>query len=118
MNTGDVVRPSMSSANRRLVMARPAMLTVPSFSSSTTDIFLTGNMLKSAGDNMHHWRIPTVARNLSPIFPLLKTALVDGSYRRCITRIKLLPMFYYLMIAAHRTACHTLSKAFSKSMNI
>ena len=50
----------MSSANLKLVMVRPAMLTVPSCSLSTSDIILSSKMLKSVGDNMHPWRTPTV----------------------------------------------------------
>ena len=41
----------MSSANRKLVMVRPAMLIVPLCSSSTSDIILSRKMLKSIGDN-------------------------------------------------------------------
>ena len=43
----------MSSANRKLVMVRPAMLTVHLCSSSTSDIIISRTMLKSVGDNMH-----------------------------------------------------------------
>ena len=39
-------RPSMSSANRKLVVVRAAMLTVPSCYSSTSDIILSRKMLK------------------------------------------------------------------------
>ena len=41
----------MSSANLKLVMARPAMLTIPSCSSSTSDIILSRKILNSVGDN-------------------------------------------------------------------
>ena len=41
----------MSSANRKLVMVRPAMLTAPSCYSSTYDIILSRKMLKSVGGN-------------------------------------------------------------------
>ena len=74
----------MSSANRKLVMVRHAMLHVPSCSSSTSDINLYRKMLMSVGDNMLHWRTPTVVWNHSPVLPLMKTALVARSYRRCI----------------------------------
>ena len=37
----------MSSANRKLVMVRPALLIVPLCSSSTSDIILSRKMLKS-----------------------------------------------------------------------
>ena len=40
----------------KLVMVRPAMLTVPSSYSSTSNIILSRKMLKSVGDNMHYWR--------------------------------------------------------------
>ena len=43
----------MSSANRKLAMVRPAILTVHSCSSSTSDIILSRKTLKSVGDNMH-----------------------------------------------------------------
>ena len=75
----------MSSANRKLVMVRPAMLIVPSCSSSTAVIILSRKMLKSVWGNMHPWRTPTVVWNQSPILPLTKTALVARSYRGCIT---------------------------------
>ena len=69
----------MSSANLKLVMVRPAMLTVPSCSSSTSDTILSRKMLKSVGDNMHPWQTPTVVWNHSLILPLMKTALVAHS---------------------------------------
>ena len=75
----------MSSANRKLVMVRPAMLTVPLCSSSTSDIILYMKMLKSGGDNMHRWLTPTVVWNHSPILPLMKTGPVARSYRLFIT---------------------------------
>ena len=40
----------MLSANRKLVMVRPAMLTVHSASSNTSDIIVSRKMLKSVGD--------------------------------------------------------------------
>ena len=70
----------MSSANLKLVMVRPAMLTVPSCSSRTSDIILSRKMLKSVGDNMHRWRTPTVVWNHSPILPLMKTVLVGSPF--------------------------------------
>ena len=69
-------RPLVSSANRKLVMVRPAMLTVSSCSSSSSDILLSRKMLKSVGDNMHPLRTPNVLWNHYPILPLMKTALV------------------------------------------
>ena len=69
----------MSSANRKLVMVRPAMLIVPLCSSSTSDIILSRKMLKRVGDNMHPWRTPTVVWNQSPMLPLMKTALIARS---------------------------------------
>ena len=48
----------MSSANCKLVMVRPAMLTVHSCSSSISDIILSRKMLKSVWDNMHIWLAP------------------------------------------------------------
>ena len=75
----------MSSQNHKSVMVRPAMLTLPSWYSSTSDILLSRKMLKSVYDNMHPWRTPTVVWNHPPILPLMKTVLVARSYRRCIT---------------------------------
>ena len=109
--------PSMSSANLKLVMVRHAMLTVPSCSSSTSDIILSRKMLKSVGDICTLGGHPTV-RSVEPFSNIAIDENCAGSrsYRLFITLIKLLPMLYYCLMIVHMAACHTLSNAFLKSM--
>ena len=47
---------------------------------------------------------------------LKRTVLVALLYRFLMTRIRSVLMLCYFMVA-HKAACHTLSKAFLKSMN-
>ena len=56
-----------------------------------------------------------VGLQLSPMLLLKRTALVVLSQRFLMTRIRLVLMFYFFMVA-HKAACQTLSKAFLKSM--
>ena len=48
---------------------------------------------------------------------LKRTALVAFSKRFLMTRIRLVLLLYFFMVA-HKAACQTLSKAFLKSMKI
>ena len=108
-------KPSMSSAKRRLLIVLPPMLTVPWWFSKALVTILSRKMLKSVGDSRHPCRTPTVVRNQYSMLLLKITALVALSYRCSMVRTSLEPMLYFLMIA-HKAACHTLSKAFLKSM--
>ena len=63
-------RASMSSANRRLVIFLPPMLTFPSCSSRVSD------MIRSRGDRRHPCLTPTVVLNHSPMLSFIWTALV------------------------------------------
>ena len=69
-------RVSMSSANRRLVIFLPPMLTFPSCSSRASDMIRSRKMLKRVGDRRHPCLTPTVALNHSPMLPFIWTALV------------------------------------------
>ena len=69
-------RASMSSANRRLVIFLPLMLTFPSCSSRASDMIRSRKMLKRVGDRRHHCLTPTVVLNHSPTPPFIWTALV------------------------------------------
>ena len=60
------VRASMPSANRRLVIFRPPMLTFPPCSSKTSDMVRSRNMLRRVGDR-HPCLTPTVVLNRSLI---------------------------------------------------
>ena len=53
-------RASMSSANRRLVIFLPPMLTFPSCSSRASDMIRSRKMLKRVGDRRHPLLTPTV----------------------------------------------------------
>ncbi|GFN93417.1 hypothetical protein PoB_001992300 [Plakobranchus ocellatus] len=68
--------PSMSSANRRLVIGQPPMLTVPRWSSRASVIIHSRKILKRVGESRQPCRTPTVVLNQSPILLLQKTALV------------------------------------------
>ena len=107
-------KPSMSSAKRRLVVVLPPVLTVPSWSSKASVMILSRNMLKRVGEI----NIP-VGLQL-----LFGTSLLCCYWRGLhlwpwhggfITRIKLALMLYFLM-AAHKAAYQTLSKAILKSL--
>ena len=73
---GFVERASMSSANRRLVIFLPPMLTFPSCSSRASDIIRSRKMLKRVGDRRHPCLTPTVVLNHSPMLPFIWTALL------------------------------------------
>ena len=105
----------MSSAKRRLVIALPPMLTVPSWSSKASVMILPRNMLRKVSESRDPCRIPAVVRNQPPMLPLKRTALVALSKRCLMTQISLALMLYFFMVA-HKAACQTLSKAFLKSM--
>ena len=69
-------RASVSSANRRLVIFLPPMLTFPSCSSRASDMIRSRKMLKRVGDRRHPCLTPTVVLNHSPMLPFTWTALV------------------------------------------
>ena len=69
-------RASMSSANRRLLIFLPPMLTFPSCSSKASDMIRLRKMLKRVDDRRHHCLTPTVVLNHSPMLPFIWTALV------------------------------------------
>ena len=107
---------TMSSAKRKLVMSRPPMLTLPSWSSNASHMILSRKMLKRVGESRHTCRTPTVVLNHSPVLPLNKTALWALSYRFSMARMMLALMLYFLIVAHSCPLVHTLSKAFLKSM--
>ena len=106
---------TMSSTKRKLLMSRPPMLTLPSWSSKASHMILSRKMLKRVGESRHPCRTPTVVLNHSPVLPLNRTALWALSYRFSMARMMLALMLYFLIVA-HKASCHTLSKAFLKSM--
>ena len=61
---------AMSSAKRMLVISRPPMLTLSSWSSSASHMILSRKMLKRVGERRHPCRTPTVVLNHSPVLPL------------------------------------------------
>ena len=64
-----------SSAKRKLVMSRPPMLTLPSWSSNASHMILSRKMLKRVDESRHPCRTPTVVLNHSPMMPLNRAAL-------------------------------------------
>ena len=105
----------MSSANRRLVIFLPPMLTFLSCSSKASDKIRSRKMLKKVGDRRHHCLTPTVVLNHSPMLPFIWTALVALSYSCLMVRTRF-ALIVYIRMVAHKAACHTLTKAFLKSM--
>ena len=69
-------RASMSSANRRLVIFLPPMLTFPSCSSRASDMIRSRKMLTRVGDRRHPCLTPTIVLNHSPMLSFIWTALV------------------------------------------
>ena len=108
-------RASMSSANRRLVIFLPPMLSFPSCSSMASDMIRSRKMLKRMGDRRHHCLTPTVVLNYSPMLPFIWTALVALSLSCSMGRTRF-ALILYFRVVAHKAVCHTLSKAFLKSM--
>ena len=76
---------------------------------------LCGKIIKRVGESRHLCRTPIVVLNHSPVLPLNRTALWALSYRFSMARMMLALMLYFLIVA-HKASCHTLSKAFLKSM--
>ena len=108
-------RASMSSANRRLVIFQPPVLTLPSCSSRASDMIRSRKMLNRVGDRRHPCLTPTVVLNHSPMLPFIWTALVALLYSCSMVRTRFALILYFRMVA-HKAACHSLSKAFLKSM--
>ena len=78
-----------SYAKRKLVISRPPMLILPSWSSNASHLILSRKMLKRVGENRHPCRTPTVVLNQSPVLPLNRTALWALSCRLSMTRMML-----------------------------
>ena len=57
---------TMSSTKQKLVIYRPPILTLPSWSSSTSHMIVSRKMLKRVGESRHPCRIPTEVLNHSP----------------------------------------------------
>ena len=110
-------RASMSSANRRLVIFLPPMLTKPSCSSRASDMIRSRKMLKRVGDRRHPYLTPTVVLNHSPMLPFIWTAIVALSKSSSMVQTRFALILFFCMVA-HKAACHTLSEAFFKSMKI
>ena len=108
-------RASMSSTNRRLVIFLPPMLTFLSCSSRALDMIHSRKLLKRMGDRSNHCLTPTVVLNHSPVLPFIWTALVALSWS-CSTVRTRFALILYLRMVARKAACHTLPKAFFKSM--
>ena len=72
---------TMASAKRKLVISRPPMLTLPSWSSSASHMILFRKLLKRVGESRHPCRTSTVVLNHSLVLPLNRTALWALSYR-------------------------------------
>ena len=89
---------TMSSAKRKLVISRPPMLTLPSWSSNASHMILSRKILKRIGDRRHLCRISTVVLNHSPVMPLNRTALWALSYRFSMARMILALMMYFLIV--------------------
>ena len=106
---------TMSTAKRKLVISRPPMLTLPSWSSNASHVILSRKMLKRVGESRHPGRTPAVVLNHSPVLPLNRTALWALSCRFWMACMTLALMLYFLIVA-HKDSCHTISKAFLKSM--
>ena len=67
---------SMSSANRRLVIFQPPMLTLPSCSSKASDMIHSRKMLKTVDDRRHPCLTPTAVLNYSPMLHFIWAGLV------------------------------------------
>ena len=84
-------------------------------SSRVSDMIHSRKMLKRVGDRRHPCLTPTVVLSHSPMLPFIWTALVALSQSCSMVRTRFALILYFRMVA-HKAACHTLSKAFLKSM--
>ena len=91
---------TITSAKRKLIISRPPILTLPSWSSNVSHLILSRKMLKGVGEK----RPPTVVLNHSPVLPLNRNALLELSYRFSMALMMLALM---LLIFAHKASCHT-----------
>ena len=107
---------TMSSAKRKVVISRPPMLTLPSWSSNASLMFLSRKILKRVSESRHPCRTPAVVLNHSPVLPLNRTAALWALSYRCSMARMMLTLMLYFLIVAHWATCHTLSKAFLKPM--
>ena len=85
----------MSSAKRNVIISRPPMLTLPSWSSNASHMILSRKMLKKVGESRHPYRTPTVVLNQSPVLPLNRTAHWALSYRFSMDRMMLALMLNF-----------------------
>ena len=108
-------RAFMSSANRSLVIFLPPMLTFPLCSSKASFMIRSRKKLKRVGDRRHPCLTPTFGLNYSPMLPFISTARVSLSQTCSMVRTRFALILYFRMVA-HKAECHTLSKAFLKSM--
>ena len=82
-----------------LVISRPPMLTLPSWSSSASHMIPSRKMIKRVGESRHPCRTRTVVLNHSPVLPLNWTELLALSYRFSMARMMLALMLYFLIVA-------------------
>ena len=102
---------TMPFAKRKLVISRPPMLTLPSWSSNASHMILSRKMLKWVDESRHSCWTPTVVLNHSSVLSLNRTALWALWYGFSMARMILVLMLYFLTVA-HKASCHALSKAF------
>ena len=99
-----------------LVISSPPMLTLPSWSSNASHMILFRKLLKGVGE-----RGDTIVRDCSsePVScaGIEHDCTLVLSYRFSMTRMMLgNGMYVAFPHSAHKASCHTLSKAFLKSM--
>ena len=94
---------TMSSARRKLVISRPLMLTIPSWSSNASHMIFSRKMLKRVGESSHPCRTITPLSDYSSepfasaAMPLNRTALRALSYRLSMARM-MLALMYFLKV--------------------
>ena len=88
---------TMSSAKRKLVISRPTMQTLPSWSTSASHMSLSRKILKRVRESRHPCQ--TVVLNHSPVLPLNWAALWALSYRFSMAHMMLALMLYFLIVA-------------------
>ena len=70
----------MSSAKQKLVINRPPMLTLSSWSSNASHMILFRKMLKRVGENSRPCRTPTIVLNQSPVSFLVLPCFLKVTY--------------------------------------
>ena len=112
---------SKSSANLKLLIFRPPIVILDVWSARESCIMLSRNMLNRTGDSRQPYLITIVPLKLFPIWLFNSTELLVDLYIDFMIFTRWHCLWHIQLITSHvinPITCHTLSKAFLKSMKL